>query len=174
MDAGCARGTSAQTGETRLNGAALHILLAAVGRSKAGPERVLYESYLARLPWKVDLKEIEIRKETSVDVRRAREGEALLATMPTGAPIIALDERGRAESSEALAARLGRWRDGGARSVGFIIGGADGLDDSVRKRADLVLSFGAMTWPHMLVRALLAEQLYRAHSILTGHPYHRG
>lgn len=107
-------------------------------------------------------------------MRRAREGEALLAAIPGGARIVALDERGRSESSEALANRLGRWRDDGVRTAGFIIGGADGLDESVRKKADLVLSFGALTWPHMLVRAMLAEQLYRAQSILAGHPYHRG
>lgn len=145
-----------------------------MGKAKAGPERALYESYLARLPWRVDLKEIEIKKDLAVDVRRAREGEALLAAIPDGARIVALDERGRTESSEAFATRLGRWRDDGARTVGFIIGGADGLDESVRKKAQLVLSFGALTWPHMLVRAMLAEQVYRAQSILAGHPYHRG
>lgn len=149
-------------------------MIAAVGKAKAGPERALYESYLGRLPWRVDLKEIEIKKDLAVDVRRAREGEALLAAIPEGARIIALDERGRTESSEAFATRLGRWRDDGARTVGFIIGGADGLDESVRKKAQFVLSFGALTWPHMLVRAMLAEQVYRAQSILAGHPYHRG
>ena len=133
---------------------ALQIVIAAVGKAKAGPERDLYDSYLARLPWRVELKEIEIKKDLAVDVRKAREGEALLAAMPAGA-------------------RLGRWRDDGVRTVGFIIGGADGLDEAVRKRADLVLSFGALTWPHMLVRAMLAEQIYRAQSILAGHPYHR-
>jgi 23S rRNA (pseudouridine1915-N3)-methyltransferase len=121
----------------------------------------------------VDLKEIEIKKDLAVDVRRAREGEALLAAMPQGARIVALDERGRSEASDAFAKRLGRWRDDGARTIGFIIGGADGLDEAVRKKADLVMSFGALTWPHMLVRAMLAEQIYRAQSILAGHPYHR-
>jgi 23S rRNA (pseudouridine1915-N3)-methyltransferase len=144
-----------------------------VGKAKAGPERELYESYVARLPWRVDLKEIEIKKDLAVDVRRAREGEALLAAIPDGARIVALDERGRTEASDAFAKRLGRWRDDGARTVAFVIGGADGLDDTVRKKADFVLSFGALTWPHMLVRAMLAEQVYRAQSILAGHPYHR-
>jgi 23S rRNA (pseudouridine1915-N3)-methyltransferase len=148
-------------------------VIAAVGKAKAGPERDLYESYLARLPWRVDLKEIEIKKDLAVNVRRAREGEALLAAVPAGARIVALDERGRTESSDAFAKRLGRWRDDGVRSVGFVIGGADGLDEAVRKKADFVLSFGAPTWPHMLVRAMLAEQIYRAQSILAGHPYHR-
>lgn len=121
----------------------------------------------------MDLKEIEIKKDLAAEVRRAREGEALLAAIPSGARLVALDERGRAESSETLAKRLGRWRDDGARTIGFVIGGADGLDEPVRKKADFVLSFGALTWPHMLVRAMLAEQIYRAQSILAGHPYHR-
>ncbi|MCA0199907.1 MAG: 23S rRNA (pseudouridine(1915)-N(3))-methyltransferase RlmH [Proteobacteria bacterium] len=151
----------------------LHIVIAAVAKAKAGPERDLYDAYVARLPWRVDLKEIEIKKDLAVDVRKAREGEALLAAVPQGAKLVALDERGRTETSEAFAARLGRWRDDGVRTVAFIIGGADGLDEAVRKKADLVLSFGALTWPHMLVRAMLAEQVYRAQSILAGHPYHR-
>jgi 23S rRNA (pseudouridine1915-N3)-methyltransferase len=151
----------------------VNILVAAVGKSKPGPEKELFTSYAARLPWRIDVKEIEIKKEMAVDVRRAREGEALLAAVPEGARIIALDERGKAEGSEAFAKRLGMWRDDGVRNVAFIIGGADGLDDALRKRANAVLSFGALTWPHMLVRALLAEQLYRAHTILSGHPYHR-
>jgi len=151
----------------------VQIVIAAVGRVKPGPERDLFDAYVARLPWRVDLKEIEIKKEMALDTRRAREGEALLAAVPEGARIVALDERGKSEGSEAFAKRIGRWRDDGARAIAFLIGGADGLNETMRKRADLVLSFGALTWPHMLVRALLAEQLYRAHTILTGHPYHR-
>lgn len=144
-----------------------------MGKAKPGPERDLYESYRARLPWRVDLKEIEIKKELAVAARKAREGEALLAAVPAGARMVALDERGRTETSDAFASRLGRWRDDGVRTVAFVIGGADGLDETVRRKADFVLSFGALTWPHMLVRAMLAEQVYRAQSILAGHPYHR-
>ena len=151
----------------------MNIIVAAIGRAKAGPERDLFQMYTARLPWSVELKEIEIKKESAESVRRSREGEALLAVIPDQARVIALDERGKSETSGEFDARLGRWRDDGIRTTVFLIGGADGLDDAVRKRADNVLSFGALTWPHMLVRALLAEQLYRAHSILTGHPYHR-
>ncbi len=151
----------------------MQIVIAAIGRAKGGPERDLFQSYVERLPWRVDLKEIEIKKEAAVETRKAKEGDALLACVPDGARLIALDERGRADGSAAFAKRLETWRDGGVRTVVFVIGGADGLSDAVRKRADAVLSFGAMTWPHMLVRAMLAEQLYRAHSILTGHPYHR-
>ena len=152
----------------------MHILIAAVGRAKDGPERVLLESYLARLPWKVTLKEVELKKkELAADVRRKLEGEALLAALLPDTRVIALDERGKNEGSEAFAKRLGQWRDDGTRTIAFIIGGADGLDEAVRKRANAVISFGAVTWPHMLMRALLAEQLFRAHTILTGHPYHR-
>ena len=150
----------------------MNIVVAAVGKAKPGAERELFDQYLARLPWRVALKEVEIKKEMALETRRLREAEALLAAVPAGARIVALDERGKSEGSELFAKRLGRWRDDSV-GVAFIIGGADGLDDSLRKRADAVLSFGALTWPHMLVRAMLAEQLYRAHTILTGHPYHR-
>jgi len=152
----------------------MNILIAAIGRAKPGPERDLYQSYASRISWRVDLKEIEIRKEAAVDVRRALEGKALLEAVPQQAKIMVLDERGKPETSARFAARLGAWRDEGTRDVACLIGGADGHDESVRAKANLILSFGALTWPHMLVRVMLAEQLYRAHSILSGHPYHRG
>lgn len=151
----------------------MNIIVAAVGKAKPGPEKELFAAYAARLPWRIDVKEIEIKKEMAVDIRRAREAEALTAAIPAGARIVALDEKGKSETSEAFAKRIGRWRDDGVRHIAFIIGGADGLHEELRKKADIVLSFGQLTWPHMLVRALLAEQLYRAHTILTGHPYHR-
>jgi 23S rRNA (pseudouridine1915-N3)-methyltransferase len=152
----------------------MNILIAAIGRSKPGPERDLYQSYIERLPWRVDLKEIEIKKENATATRQSLEGTALLAAVPAQAKIVVLDERGKAETSAKFAARLGAWRDDGVRNIAFLIGGADGHDDAVRAKAGAILNFGTMTWPHMLVRAMLAEQLYRAHSILTGHPYHRG
>jgi 23S rRNA (pseudouridine1915-N3)-methyltransferase len=101
-----------------------------------------------------------------------REGALIRAAIPKGAAIVALDRRGTALASEELAARIARWADAG-REVVFLIGGADGLEASLREDADLVLSFGAATWPHALCRVMLAEQLYRAQSILAGHPYHR-
>ena len=151
----------------------MNILIAAIGRAKAGPEKDLTEDYISRLPWRVDLKEIEIKKEADAATRKATDGAASLAAGPAGARNVVLDERGTAQSSAQFATRLGAWRDGGARSVAFLIGGADGHDETVRTRAEMLLSFGAMTWPHMMVRAMLAEQIYRAHSILTNHPYHR-
>lgn len=151
----------------------MRFILAGVGRARNGPERTLYEHYAGRLRPPPLLREVEERRPLPVAQRVAREGEMLLAAIPDGAAVVALDERGEMLSSEAFARRLGGWRDGGVPAVAFLIGGADGHDEAVRRRADLVLSLGPMTWPHMLVRGLLAEQLFRAQSILSGHPYHR-
>ena len=151
----------------------MRITLCAVGRARAGPERALFDHYKNRLSAAFDLREVEERKRLSGDQLKQREADLLLAQVPDGAVIIALDERGKSLSSPQLATRLGNWRDDGRRDVAFVIGGADGLDEVVRRRAELVLSFGQLTWPHMLVRALLTEQLYRAQCILSGHPYHR-
>jgi 23S rRNA (pseudouridine1915-N3)-methyltransferase len=104
---------------------------------------------------------------------KAREGELLLSALPARTPLIALDERGSAWSSRALADRIAAWRDRGVAELAFAIGGADGLDAAVLGRAEAVLSLGPMTWPHLLVRGMLLEQLYRAQQILAGHPYHR-
>lgn len=151
----------------------MRILLAAVGRAKAGPERALFEHYAGRLTWPLTLREVEEKRPLAVAERMAREADLLLAAVPPGAVVVALDERGRQLSSPDLAARIAGWRDAGQADLAFLIGGADGHGEAVRRRADLLLGFGAMTWPHMLVRGMLAEQLYRAQSILAGHPYHR-
>lgn len=151
----------------------MRITLCAVGRAKAGPERTLFDHYKNRLTIPFDLKEVEDRKRLSGPQLKQKEAELLLAQVPDGAVIVALDERGKNLSSPDLAMRIGGWRDDGRRDIAFIIGGADGLDDLVRNCADLTLSLGKLTWPHMLVRALLAEQIYRAQCILSGHPYHR-
>lgn len=151
----------------------MRILILAVGKAKPGPEQDLLAQYGDRVPWTVDVKEIAPNKDQSAEVRKTREAEALLKAVPEGSVIVALDERGITESSEKFAARVAGWRDGGARTLAFIIGGADGHGEMVLKKARHQLSLGAMTWPHMLVRGLLMEQLYRAHSIMTGHPYHR-
>lgn len=105
---------------------------------------------------------------------RAREGELILGALPAGVPFVALDERGVQWSSRALAERIAIWRDQGSADLAFAIGGADGLHSTVLDRADVALSLGLMTWPHLLVRGMLLEQLYRAQQILAGHPYHRG
>ena len=153
---------------------AIRVSVIAVGRARRGPERALYEHYAARLAWPVTLKEVETRTGLPAPVQRAREAELLLAAAPKGARLVALDQTGELLTSEAFAARLGAWRDQGAAEIAFLIGGAEGLDAVVRERADLALALGRVTWPHLLVRGLLLEQLYRAQQILLGHPYHRG
>lgn len=151
----------------------MDILIAAVGRAKKGPERALFEHYAGRLKSPLVLREVEEKRPLPPPQRMAREAELLLACVPAGARVVALDERGKTLGSAAFAEKLGDWRDEAVPAVAFLIGGADGHDDGVRARADLLLGFGAMTWPHMLVRGMLAEQLYRAQSIQDGHPYHR-
>ena len=155
----------------------MRMTLIAVGRAKPGPVRDIYDHYAERLGHGplggLFLKEVEERRPLSPEELKRREAELLLAARPKGARLIALDERGKALASSDFAALLGRWRDEGVAELAFAIGGAGGLDASLRKAADLTLALGPMTWPHLLTRALLAEQLYRAQSILTGHPYHR-
>lgn len=151
----------------------MKLMLAAVGRAKNGPERALFEQYASRLKLPFDLREVEEKRPLSPAERMAREADLLLACVPAGAVVVALDERGRLHTSEEFARVYGGWLERGAPCVAFLIGGADGHGQAVRDRADALLSLSKMTWPHMLVRAMLAEQLFRAQSILDGHPYHR-
>ncbi len=151
----------------------MRLLLAAVGRFRPGPERDLFLKYAERLRPKLELIEVEEKRPLPVAERRTREAALLLDTIPGGAKLVALDERGGTLGSEQFARTLETWRDQAVPATVFLIGGADGHGPGVRERADLLLSFGAMTWPHMLVRTLLAEQLWRAQSLLSGHPYHR-
>ncbi len=135
----------------------LHIL--AHGKAGHGPEAELTQRYLKRTPWPTALTEL---------------GEgAPFPPPPSGSITVVLDERGKALSSEELARHMGRWRDEGVRELRFLLGPADGHSPETRAGADLALAFGPATWPHLLARAMLAEQLYRAVSILSGHPYHR-
>jgi len=151
----------------------VRISIIAVGRARKGPERALFDGFAGRLAWPVELVEVEERRPLPAAAKVRREGELLNARVPKGAVTVALDGRGKALSSEDLATRLERWRDDGIAEIAFLIGGADGLDHAVIETATLTLSLGAMTWPHLLVRGMLAEQLYRAEQILSGHPYHR-
>jgi 23S rRNA (pseudouridine1915-N3)-methyltransferase len=148
-------------------------MIAAIGRAGRGPERDLYEHYAGRIRWPLALRELEERRKLPTAQMIKREGELLLAALPDNATLVALDRRGKVLGSEAFAARLGRWRDDSVSDVAFLIGGADGHGEVVLKQASLVVSFGAMTWPHLLARAMLAEQIYRAQQLLAGHPYHR-
>ena len=151
----------------------MRITLAAVGRAKAGPARDLFELYVKRLSWRVTVKEIEEGRNLPAEALKRKEGEKLLAAVPEGARLLALDAGGRQLGSEELADRLGTWRDAGDRDLAVLIGGPQGLAPGVLERADLILALGRVTWPHQLVRGLIAEQLYRAETILSGHPYHR-
>ncbi|MEQ9333072.1 23S rRNA (pseudouridine(1915)-N(3))-methyltransferase RlmH [Thalassobaculum sp.] len=151
----------------------MRVTLVAVGRARRGPKQEQCRDYAGRLPWTVEIIEVEPKKRLGGDALKAHEAELLAARIPDGAVLVALDERGRALSSSDFAAAFRRWQDDGRQAVCFLIGGADGLDPGLRDRADMVLAFGPQTWPHMMVRAMLLEQVYRAERILAGHPYHR-
>lgn len=160
----------------------MRLLIAAVGRLKAGPERELLARYLERANaagkalslTPLEVSEISESPAQTAAKRKADEAKALLSAIPDKAKLIALDERGKSVSSEDFAKALARFRDDGAACTAFLIGGADGLDDSLRKKAALTIGYGAATFPHQIARILLAEQIYRAVTILSGHPYHRG
>jgi len=145
--------------------------LLAVGRLRAGPERELFDRYAARLRPRLDVTEVPEGTGAPAEAKR-REGAALLAALRADALAVALDLGGPAPGSDGLARLLERWL-GLSRPLCFLVGGAEGLDAAVLDRAAHTLSLGPMTWPHMLVRVMLAEQLYRAQAILSGHPYHR-
>ncbi len=129
--------------------------------------------YAARIVPPPVILELEVRQRLPAAVMKAREAELILAALPQSARLVALDEHGAAWSSRDFADRLARWRDESVAEAAFAIGGAEGLDAAILDRAHLVLSLGPMTWPHLLVRGMLLEQLYRAQQILAGHPYHR-
>lgn len=151
----------------------MRIVIAAVGRLRRGPEFELLETYRRRIRWPVTVQEVEEKRPFPAAEQRKREAALLAAALPAGALLIALDEGGREVTSEQFAKRLGDWQDEGIRDVAFIIGGADGLDPAFRDAAALKIAFGSMTWPHMLARCMLMEQLYRAQEILAGNPYHK-
>ncbi|MDE3016739.1 MAG: 23S rRNA (pseudouridine(1915)-N(3))-methyltransferase RlmH [Pseudomonadota bacterium] len=150
----------------------MKIFIAAIGKAKPSPERQLYDDYIRRLPWKAVCREFDAKLQDPLK-RKSKEGGLLLGACQGYDKIIALDEGGKTFSSREFSETLGHWQRQGNSSFAFIIGGADGLSPEALRKAHLVWSFGRVTWPHMLVRALLAEQLYRAHSVLSGHPYHR-
>jgi 23S rRNA (pseudouridine1915-N3)-methyltransferase len=159
----------------------MRLLIAAVGKLKQGPERELFAHYLGRAEAagrKLHLSplgvvELAESKAATATARRKAESEALLAKIPSSHRLICLDRSGEALSSEGLAGLLAKLRDGGEQGVAFLIGGADGVSPEAVTRAAEVFSLGPMTLPHGLARIVLAEQLYRAATILAGHPYHR-
>lgn len=155
----------------------MRISICAVGRLRAGPERDLIDDYLARFDRTG--RALGLGPARIIEVEDKKNGgspaEAILLrkALPKGAMICTLDERGKLLSSPEFANKLAGWRDGGRQDVALIIGGADGIDPSLRAEADFAISFGKMVWPHMLARVMLSEQLYRAATILSGGPYHR-
>ncbi|MBP2551278.1 23S rRNA (pseudouridine1915-N3)-methyltransferase [Neorhizobium galegae] len=159
----------------------MRIGLFAVGRLKTGPEKELASRYLDRFAKAgpaVSLElsrvvEVNESRASSAETRKREEAQLLEKSLGDGAILVLLDERGKALDSPAFANLLGRYRDQGKRELLLAIGGADGLDPALYERADAIVNLGSMTWPHQLVRILIAEQLYRAVTILSGHPYHR-
>ncbi len=155
----------------------MRVHLCVVGRLRAGPERTLVDDYLDRFGKQGRALGLGPAEEHEVEDKRnagmAAEAALLARAVPGGALVCVLDERGQSPTSPEFAALLARWRDSGRQDVAFAIGGADGLDPAFRARADHAISFGRMVWPHLLVRVMLAEQLYRAATILAGGPYHR-
>ncbi|KHQ52747.1 23S rRNA (pseudouridine(1915)-N(3))-methyltransferase RlmH [Mameliella alba] len=155
----------------------MRVHLCVVGRLRKGPEKALVDDYLTRFDrtgralglGPAQVIEVEDRKGGGM----AGEAALLRRAIPSGARICALDERGNSWSSPEFSKKLADWRDGGAQDLAFVIGGADGIDPALRAEAQDLMSFGRMVWPHMLVRVMLAEQLYRAASIQAGAPYHR-
>lgn len=160
----------------------MRVIVIAVGRMKAGPERELVARYLGRATATgkplglsgFSVIELAESRASSAAARKTEEARAISAALPEKAVIVALDERGKSIGSEAFAQKIADWRDAGRAGLVFLIGGADGLDASLREKADLIVCFSPMTWPHQMVRMMAAEQLYRATTILSGHPYHRG
>lgn len=152
----------------------MHIRILMVGRTGRGAVADIVQDYLDRTRRMAPVEEVVVAEAGTgtPEFQRKREGERLLEALKPGERVVALDEIGRTFTSPAFAGHLAGWRDQGVRGVVFIIGGAYGLDEPVRRRADLLLSLSAMTFPHQLVRALFAEQLYRAFMIMRGAPYH--
>lgn len=159
----------------------MRLLVIAIGRLKQGPERELSERYRERfedigrrLGFRgLDIHEVPESRARDAAARIAEEAAAIKALIPDGAAVIAFDERGEAIDSAAFARHLGRWRDESVATTVFLIGGADGLSPDLRRKAKLTIAFGKATWPHQMVRVMLLEQIYRAATILSGHPYHR-
>ncbi|MBL95729.1 MAG: 23S rRNA (pseudouridine(1915)-N(3))-methyltransferase RlmH [Magnetovibrio sp.] len=152
----------------------MFLTILAIGRTKKGPLTSVFDQYVSRINWPIELHELVIKAPLSGSQRIKKEGSLLLSHIKNTVFLVALDPTGKQLSSPNFASQLSRWRDDGVNKVTFLIGGSNGLDDAILSRAHFVISFGVMTWPHMLIRTMLVEQIYRAQCILLGHPYHRG
>ena len=151
----------------------MNITIAAVGKMKAGPEKMLWDDYAKRLKWSLAVKEVEEKKPLKPAQMKIKEAELLLAAVPKGATLIAMDQNGRSFSSPDFAKKIGSWQDNGISNIALLIGGSDGLDKSILDKAELKIAMGAMTWPPMRARVMLLDQIYRAQCILSNHPYHK-
>lgn len=156
----------------------MKITILSIGKfSKNDPNLNLFAEYQKRLPkgqgWKLELKELGVKGNFEGEVLKNKEGEVLLNNIPANSKVIALDERGKSLSSPEFAGYIKDLSNRGTSHLTFIIGGADGLSEELKKRADLILCFGKMTFPHMMIRSFLSEQIYRAYTIINNHPYHR-
>lgn len=151
----------------------MKITIAAVGKMKSPPLLSVINDYLKRIPWNITILEVEEKRPFNPEKLKEAEGELLLKSADKNAYIIALDENGKSLRSLEFAGKLKEISNSGISDIILIIGGANGLSENILNSADFKLSLGKMTWPHMLVRVMLAEQLYRAYSVITNHPYHR-
>jgi 23S rRNA (pseudouridine1915-N3)-methyltransferase len=152
----------------------MKVLIAAIGKDKqSSPTYKLFEEYIKRLSWNIELKEVENKKPLPSDLQKEKEAALLLDCVPKLSKIIALDENGKNITSKEFAKHISKWQGDGCSHISFLIGGASGHGKDVLDKADFKLSFGKLTWPHMMVRAMLAEQIYRADTIISGHPYHK-
>ncbi len=151
----------------------MRILITAVGRLKPGPVHDLIQEYIKRITSPITIKEVDIKDTLPTIVRQNQESQELLKVIPEAAILIALDEHGKNISSADLASLIEDYQQRGTQTLAFVIGGADGHHPSLLSKAHHTISFGAATWPHMLVRAMLVEQLYRAQQIQKKHPYHK-
>ena len=152
----------------------MKITILSIGKFRnQDPSRELFLEYQKRLNWKVELKELELKGNIQGEALKIKEGELLLSKVPSNSKIIALDEKGKMFSSPEFATVIKNYGNQGSSDLTFIIGGADGLSSELKQKADLILSFSKMTFPHLMIRSFLIEQIYRANTIINGHPYHR-
>lgn len=153
----------------------MRLTILSIGKFENSPHKAVFENYLKRLKWKVELREIELKSSQNLPVEKIKEGEGalILKAWKSSSKLIILDERGKQFSSLAFAKMFSDFAVDGDSDLTFVIGGSDGLSQEVLQKAALKISFGTMTFPHLMVRSMLIEQLYRAQSIIAGHPYHR-
>ena len=151
----------------------MKISIIAVGKAGSSAEQDLIARYVKRLKWQLEVKEVEEKRPLEGRERQTSEGNKLMDAVPEGSFVVVLDEKGKTPTSEEFAKHIEAWQVRGFSHITFLLGGADGHSNAVKKRADYTLSLGKLTWPHMMARAMLVEQIYRTASILGGHPYHK-